>query len=47
MDNDNARVAFAQFIDSAPEKSETMIQAIEALVQKQGKKIVPKHFIQV
>ena len=37
MDNDNARVAFAQFIDSAPEKSETMVQAIEALVQKQGK----------
>jgi len=34
IDNDNARVAFAQFIDSAPEKTETMIQAIEALVQK-------------
>ena len=37
VENDNARVAFAQFIDSAPEKTETMIQAIETLVQKQGK----------
>ena len=35
-ENDNARIAFAAFIDSAPEKSETMIQAIETLVQKQG-----------
>ena len=33
-ENDNARIAFAAFIDSAPEKSETMVQAIETLVQK-------------
>ena len=36
LDNDNGRAAFAGFIDEAPEKSESMVQAINLLVEKSG-----------
>ena len=36
LDNDNARAALAGFVDEAPEKSESMVQAINLLVDKSG-----------